>query len=149
MEKEFATMPITPAVDLDGLLLLLPHELMGSCDYRRHARCCYWAQSLREHGYRHLRACLPQGSQRAVQLYELTLGAAPSMVTALFVLDALSALFIALLAFSAMGVAIMGFAYFHKLADARDEFQLLLSLATLGGDHACQQCALYHRGYRP
>ena len=22
-------MPITPAVDLDGLLLLLPHELMG------------------------------------------------------------------------------------------------------------------------
>jgi hypothetical protein len=29
MEKEFATMPITPAVDLDGLLLLLPHELMG------------------------------------------------------------------------------------------------------------------------
>ena len=26
----------------------------------------------------------------------------------------------------------MSFAYFHKLADARDEFQLLLSLATLG-----------------
>ena len=131
MEKEFATMPITPAVDLDGLLLLLPHELMGLAIIvgmlaiaigRNHFVSTVIATS----------GMLAAGIAGAMQFYELTLGAAQSMVTALFVLDALSALFIALLAFSAMGVAIMSFAYFHKLADARDEFQLLLSLATLG-----------------
>ena len=124
-------MPITPAVDLDGLLLLLPHELMGLAIIvgmlaiaigRNHFVSTVIATS----------GMLAAGIAGAMQFYELTLGAAPSMVTALFVLDALSALFIALLAFSAMGVAIMSFAYFHKLADARDEFQLLLSLATLG-----------------
>ncbi len=72
------------------------------------------------------------GVAAAMQFYELAMGASTTMVTALFVIDALSALFITLLVFSAIGVAIMSFAYFHKLDDARDEFQLLLSLATLG-----------------
>ena len=67
MEKEFATMPITPAVDLDGLLLLLPHELMGLAIIVRHARYCYWAQSLRKHGYRNLRhACRRDRRSNAV-----------------------------------------------------------------------------------
>ena len=124
-------MPITPALALAGLLLLLPHEQMGLAIIVGMLAIAI----RRNHFVRTVIATsgmLAAGIAGAMQFYELTLGAAQSMVTALFVLVALSALFIALLAFSAMGVAIMSFAYFHKLADARDEFQLLLSLATLG-----------------
>jgi len=131
MEKEFAAMPITPAVDFDDLLLLLPHELIGLAIVvgmlsvaigRNHFLSTVISTA----------GMFAAGVAAAVQLYELTMGAATTMVTALFVIDALSALFITLLTFSAIGIAIMSFAYFHKLDDARDEFQLLLSLATLG-----------------
>jgi len=131
METEFAAMPITPAVDFDDLLLLLPHELIGLAIVvgmlsvaigRNHFLSTVISTA----------GMFAAGVAAAVQLYELTMGAATTMVTALFVIDALSALFITLLTFSAIGIAIMSFAYFHKLDDARDEFQLLLSLATLG-----------------
>jgi len=131
MEKEFAAMPITPVVDFDDLLLLLPHELIGLAIVvgmlsvaigRNHFLSTVISTA----------GMFAAGVAAAVQLYELTMGAATTMVTALFVIDALSALFITLLTFSAIGIAIMSFAYFHKLDDARDEFQLLLSLATLG-----------------
>jgi len=131
MEKEFAAMPITPAVDFDDLLLLLPHELIGLA--------IVFGMLSVAIGRNHFLSTVistagmfAAGVAAAVQLYELTMGAATTMVTALFVIDALSALFITLLTFSAIGIAIMSFAYFHKLDDARDEFQLLLSLATLG-----------------
>jgi len=131
MEKEFAAMPITPAVDFDDLLLLLPHELIGLAIVVGMlsvaiGRSHFLSTVISTAGM------FAAGVAAAVQLYELTMGAATTMVTALFVIDALSALFITLLTFSAIGIAIMSFAYFHKLDDARDEFQLLLSLATLG-----------------
>jgi len=131
MEKEFAAMPILPSVDFDDLLLLLPHELIGLAIVvgmlsvaigRNHFVSTVISTA----------GMFAAGVAAAMQLYELAMGASTTMVTALFVIDALSALFITLLAFSAIGVAIMSFAYFHKLDDARDEFQLLLSLATLG-----------------
>ncbi len=75
-------MPITPAVDLDGLLLLLPHELMGLAIIvgmlaiaigRNHFVSTVIATS----------CMLAAGIAGAMQFYELTLGAAPTLFSAL------------------------------------------------------------------
>ena len=131
MEKDIATMTITPALDLDGLLLLLPHEILGLAIVIGMLSVAI--------GRNHFVSTListagmfAAGVAAAMQLYELSMGEASRMVTPLFTIDPLSTFFITLLAFSAMAVAIMSFAYFHELDDVRDEFQLLLSLATLG-----------------
>ena len=54
-------------------------------------------------------------------------------ITPLFRVDLFSLFFVAIICCAAFSLSVFAFRYFMRLSDDRDEYQLLLLLATLGG----------------
>lgn len=128
---ESINLSVPSPLSSDDLLLLLPHEVIAativlamlSIAIRRHHFATTVLSTL---GL--LVAGLVAMGQFADQLVEPSARA----ITTLFLHDTFTVLFVVFICFSAMALAIIAYAYFSTLDDARDEFQLLLLLATLG-----------------
>jgi NADH:ubiquinone oxidoreductase subunit 2 (subunit N) len=55
-----------------------------------------------------------------------------SQLTPLFLVDSFSVTAVLLICLSSLALALMGYAYLFELDEAKDEYQLMLLLATLG-----------------
>ena len=122
---------IDTGLSLDSLLLLLPHELV--------AMTSVIAMLVIAIGRNHFRSALVTVSGLALaslcaglQLAEaLELGMS-SQLTPLFLVDSFSVTAVLLICLSSLALALMGYAYLFELDEAKDEYQLMLLLATLG-----------------
>ena len=68
-----------------------------------------------------------------IQLYQSLPNEVPQQITPLFRIDLFSLFFVVIICCAAFSLSIFAFYYFMRLNDDRDEYQLLLLLATLGG----------------
>jgi NADH-quinone oxidoreductase subunit N len=120
-----------PSVSWEELLWLLPHEILGATIV-----FAMLAIAVRRHFFVTTvittSGLIAAALAASLQFSHLAQGAPSVLVTPLFLIDAFAVFFVIVLCLGALALAILGFGYFARLDDAREEFQLLLLLATLG-----------------
>ncbi len=129
------TESLSTALDWASLKLLLPHGIIAAVIVllmlaiaikRNH----FSATLISTAGL--ISASVVASIQLVSQLLAANDAADRIFVTPLFAVDSMSVFFVSLLCFSALAIAISAYAYFSRAQEAKEEFQLLLLLATLG-----------------